>query len=109
MISIDIGLLLLIFTGIFSIVFWCFYREEPNYVFGFRTKRSTASVSNWRFAQQWFSLLAMLFLGGVVLLQRNELIAEAFYQVAVFGSYLLAALLVETALYLKDSRTSTKK
>lgn len=56
----------------------------------------------------WFSLLAMLFLGGVVLLQRNELIAEAFYQVAVFGSYLLAALLVETALYLKDSRTSTK-
>ena len=109
MISIDIGLLLLIFTGIFFIVFWCFFREEPNYVFGFRTKRSTASVSYWHFAQQWFSLLAMLFLGGVVLLQRNELLAEAFYQVAVFGSYLLAALLVETALYLKDSRTSTKK
>jgi len=105
-ISIDIGLLLLIFTGIFFIVFWCFYREEPNYVFGFRTKRSTASVSNWRFAQQWFSLLAMLFLGGVVLLQRNELIEEKFYQQC---SYLLAALLVEIALYLKDSRASTKK
>lgn len=109
MISIDIGLLLLIFTGIFFIVFWCFYREEPNYVFGFRTKRSTASVSNWRFSQQWFSLLAMLFLGGVILLQRNELIEEKFYQIAVLGSYLLAALLVEIALYLKDSRASTKK
>ncbi|MBK0038479.1 MULTISPECIES: SdpI family protein [unclassified Enterococcus] len=109
MISIDIGLLLLIFTGIFFIVFRFFYREEPNYIFGFRTKRSTASVSNWRFSQQWFSLLAMLFLGGVILLQRNELMEEKFYQLAVLGSYLLAALLVEIALYLKDSRASTKK
>ncbi|WP_144330814.1 SdpI family protein [Enterococcus sp. AZ149] len=109
MISIDIGLLLLIFTGIFFIVFRFFCREEPNYIFGFRTKRSTASVSNWRFSQQWFSLLAMLFLGGVILLQRNELIEEKFYQIAVLGSYLLAALLVEIALYLKDSRSSTKK
>lgn len=51
----------------------------------------------------------MLFLGGVILLQRNELIEEKFYQIAVLGSYLLAALLVEIALYLKDSRSSTKK
>nr|WP_306290166.1 hypothetical protein [Enterococcus innesii] len=43
------------------------------------------------------------------MLQRNELMEEKFYQIAVLGSYLLAALLVEIVLYLKDSRSSTKK
>jgi len=53
------GLIALLFFHLFLVAFgffWAFFPpKEPNYIFGFRTRRSSSSVEAWKYANGLFA------------------------------------------------------
>lgn len=100
----DIGLFMITLSFLASLASIFKLNSSPNFLIGYRTKRSMADNQNWKFAQKTFFPISFIFILIVILFNRNGLLGDGAYTILCLVVYMLAALLTEYMLYKKNRK-----
>lgn len=97
----NIGVLLLMVSTVFSIINLFNLNSNPNHMIGYRTKRSISSFENWHLAQNIFFPVSIIFLLILIILYKNDVFSSNVYLILCLTSYIISAIITEFILYKK--------
>ena len=100
----DISILLIIISAICFMVKLFHLIPQPNYMIGYRTKRSLQNPECWNLAQNIFCPLSILITLIVMMIYQNNLFNRSIYTILCLAGYLIAGVITEYILYRKISK-----
>lgn len=100
----DISILLIIISAICFLVNLFHLIPQPNYMIGYRTKRSLQNPECWNLAQNIFCPLSILITLIVMMIYQNNLFNRSIYTILYLAGYLIAGVITEYILYRKISK-----